>query len=60
LIYPFETEVIDATVSVNGPGSENGRLRVKGVWFGFAHRGTVLRIRGSLDGRRVALRVPAT
>ena len=26
--YPFETEVIDATVSVNGPGSENGRLRV--------------------------------
>jgi hypothetical protein len=58
--YPFETEVIDATVSVNGPGSENGRLRVKGVWFGFAHRGTVLRIRGSLDGRRVALRVPAT
>jgi hypothetical protein len=52
--------VIDATVSVNGPGSENGRLRVKGVWFGFAHRGTVRRIRGSLDGRRVALRVPAT
>jgi pimeloyl-ACP methyl ester carboxylesterase len=58
--YPFQTEVIDARVSVNGPGSEDGRLRVRGVWFGFAHRGTVLRIRGSLDGRRVALRVPAT
>ena len=58
--YGFATEKIDATVTVDGPGGEDGRLRVTGVWFGFAHRGTVLRIQGRLDGRRVALRVPAT
>jgi hypothetical protein len=58
--YPFPTELVNASVSVDGPGTEDGRLRVKGVWFGFAHRGTVLRIRGSLGGRRVALKVPAT
>jgi len=30
----FTPKLIDATVSVDGPGSEDGR----GVWFGFAHR----------------------
>jgi hypothetical protein len=58
--YPFETESVNVTVTVDGGGSEDGRLHVTGVWFGVGHRGTVFRIRGSLDGRRVALRAPGT
>jgi pimeloyl-ACP methyl ester carboxylesterase len=57
--YGFFTEVLDAPVTVNGPGAEDGALHVKGVWFGFRHPTNKLRIRGTLDGRHVALRVPA-
>jgi hypothetical protein len=59
-VYGFESQAIDATVTVDGPGAEDGTLHVKGVWFGFGPPTTVLRIRGSLAGRRVALRVPAS
>jgi pimeloyl-ACP methyl ester carboxylesterase len=57
--YPFDTESIDATLAVHGPGAEDGTLHVTGIWFPFFHRTTVLRIGGSIAGRRVALRVPA-
>jgi len=58
--YNFDTQAISAHVTVDGPGTEDGDLRVTGVWFGFGVPNTVLRIRGSLGGRHVALQVPAT
>ena len=58
--YSYESQAIDATVTVDGPGSEDGTLHVTGVWFGFGVPNTVLQIRGSLCGRQVALQVPAT
>jgi pimeloyl-ACP methyl ester carboxylesterase len=58
--YRFDTQAIDATVTVDGPGSEDGHLNVRGAWFAFGFRNTVLRIRGVLDDRHVAVHVPAT
>jgi hypothetical protein len=58
--YLFQTQSIDARVTVDGPRGEDGALQVKGVWFGLGTPTTVLRVRGSLAGRRVALLVPAT
>jgi pimeloyl-ACP methyl ester carboxylesterase len=53
-------QAIDGTVRVDGPGDEDGRLRVRGVWFGFGVPTTVLKVSGDLGGRSVALRVPAS
>jgi pimeloyl-ACP methyl ester carboxylesterase len=58
--YLFDTQAIRAHVTVDAPAAEDGALRVTGVWFGFGVPNTVLRIRGNLGGRRVALQVPAT
>jgi pimeloyl-ACP methyl ester carboxylesterase len=58
--YPFDTEEIDATVSVDGPGAEDGSLHVNGVWFGFAHPTTTFTVEGTIGGRNVALTVPAS
>jgi pimeloyl-ACP methyl ester carboxylesterase len=58
--WTFETESIDATITVNGPGAEDGTLRVTGVWFASLHQATVLKINGKLGGCSVSLRVPAT
>jgi hypothetical protein len=58
--YPFDTESIRAKVAVAGPGAEDGTLQVTGSWGGFYHRATVLKIRGALAGRSLALLVPAS
>ena len=58
--YVFETEAIDSTISVDGPGAEDGTLRVTGVFSGFTHEATVLQIEGEIGGRRVVATVPAT
>jgi pimeloyl-ACP methyl ester carboxylesterase len=58
--YGYQSQAIDATVTIDGPKGEDGSLHVTGVWFGFGVPNTVLRIRGALCGRHVALRVPAT
>jgi hypothetical protein len=58
--YSFETEAIDATVTVDGPGDSDGELRVTGAWFTVSHETTVLEVTGALGGRGVVLRVPAT
>jgi pimeloyl-ACP methyl ester carboxylesterase len=57
--YLFEAEALDATITVDGPGAEDGTLHVTGVWFATGHEATRLRITGTLGGRSVALRVPA-
>ena len=57
--YLFETESIDATITVDGPAGEDGTLHVTGVWFASSHKATRLAITGELAGRTVALRVPA-
>ncbi len=58
--YPNASEVINAHVDVDGPGTEDGTLHIKGVWFGFRSPTTDLRIRGTLDGRELSLLVPAS
>jgi pimeloyl-ACP methyl ester carboxylesterase len=58
--YPYDTEAINATVEVEGPGDSDGSLKIQGVWFGFASTATVLEIDGTLGGRDVSLEVPAT
>jgi pimeloyl-ACP methyl ester carboxylesterase len=58
--YLFQKQSIDARVRVDGPCGEDGTLHVTGVWFGVGVPSTVLRIRGSLADRRVALLAPAT
>jgi pimeloyl-ACP methyl ester carboxylesterase len=58
--YTFETESVDATITVSGPGTEDGTLEVTGVWFATLHEATVLEVNGKLGGRSVSLRVPAT
>jgi hypothetical protein len=40
--YSFDTQAISAHVTVDGPGAEDGDLRVSGVWFGFGVPNTVL------------------
>jgi hypothetical protein len=59
-LYAFESERIGATLSVKGPGDEDGHLRVGGVWFPFFHTATSFKVSGTIDGRDVNLRVPAT
>jgi pimeloyl-ACP methyl ester carboxylesterase len=58
--YHFNSESITATITVDGPGRENGKLHISGAWFALRHKATVLKINGKLGGRRVVLRVPAT
>jgi hypothetical protein len=58
--YGFSSELIDAPITLNGPGAEDGALHIRGVWFGFFNPTTVFRVRGTLGGRHVALRVPAS
>jgi pimeloyl-ACP methyl ester carboxylesterase len=57
-IRPWDSEAIDATIQVDGPGGHDGNLRIAGVWF--APGATTLTLRGTLGGRRVSLQVPAT
>jgi hypothetical protein len=52
------SDIIDATVTVDGPGAEDGTLQVSGIWFDKG--ATTLQARGDLGGRKVALLVPAT
>jgi pimeloyl-ACP methyl ester carboxylesterase len=52
------SDVLDATVTVDGPRGEDGTLHVTGIWFDVG--ATTLQIRGTLGGRQVALLVPAT
>jgi hypothetical protein len=59
-VYLFETEAIDATISVDGPEAEDGILHVTGVFSGFTHEATVFQIEGEIGGRRVVATVPAT
>lgn len=58
--YLFQNQAIDATVTVDGPGSEDGNLDVNGVWFGFGIPTTTLDVTGTLHGRSVSLTVPAS
>jgi hypothetical protein len=58
--YTFETESIDATITVHGPDAVDGTLHVTGVWLAALHQASVLKVNGQLGGRSVSLRVPAT
>ena len=58
--YGFASQAIDGTVTVHGPGGEDGTLHISGVWFGFGVPTTVLKVEGTLGGRNVALKVPAS
>jgi pimeloyl-ACP methyl ester carboxylesterase len=58
--YLFNTQSIDATITVDGPGGEDGTLHVSGVWFPTPGDATVLEVTGTLAGRSIAVRVPAT
>jgi pimeloyl-ACP methyl ester carboxylesterase len=58
--YLFETESIDATVQVDGPGDSDGALQIRGAWAGVTHEVSVLEVTGQLGGRQLVLRVPAT
>ena len=58
--YLFSSQAINAPVTVDGPGGEDGALTVKGVWFGFGVPTTVLRVTGTLGGRNVSVTVPAS
>ena len=49
---------VTARVRVDGPAGADGRLRLRGDWFSPEARS--ISIEGSLGGRRVAVRVPAT
>jgi pimeloyl-ACP methyl ester carboxylesterase len=55
---PFDTNAIDAQLTVDGPGAEDGSLHLTGVWLNPA--ATTLRIQGTLGGRTLSLSVPAT
>jgi hypothetical protein len=55
---PFDTAAIDAQLSVDGPGAEDGSLHLTGVWL--SPDATTLHIQGTLGGRTVSLSVPAT
>ncbi len=57
--YGYESEAIVATISVDGPGGEDGTLHVTGNWFSF-HEVTSFVVSGKFGGRTVALRVPAS
>jgi pimeloyl-ACP methyl ester carboxylesterase len=59
--YSFSSQAFkNTTVTVDGPGSEDGTLAVSGVWFGFGLRTTVLKVTGTLGGRTISVTVPAT
>ena len=55
---PFDTNAIDAQLTVNGPGAEDGSLRLTGVWLN--PNATTLHIQGTLGGRTLSVSVPAT
>jgi hypothetical protein len=55
---PFDTNAIDAQLTVDGPGAEDGSLHLTGVWLN--PDATTLHIGGTLGGRTVSLAVPAT
>ena len=55
---PFDTNAIDAQLTVNGPGAEDGSLHLTGVWLN--PNATTLHIQGALGGRTVSVSVPAT
>src|SRR4051812_11590981 len=54
----WETGVIDAKLTVDGPRGEDGTLRVTGAWT--QPGATTLRIDGRIGRRAIALSVPAT
>jgi pimeloyl-ACP methyl ester carboxylesterase len=54
----WETGVIDAYVTVDGPRGEDGDLHVTGAWT--QPGATTLRIEGRLGRRAIALSIPAT
>jgi pimeloyl-ACP methyl ester carboxylesterase len=58
--YGYQSQAIDATVTVDGPGAEDGTLHIVGVWFGFRVPTTVLEVSGTIGGRAVAATVPAS
>jgi pimeloyl-ACP methyl ester carboxylesterase len=55
---PFDTNAIDAQLTVDGPGAEDGSLHLTGVWLN--PDATTLHIQGTLGGRTVSLSGPAT
>jgi hypothetical protein len=55
---PFDTQVIDAQLTVDGPGAEDGSVHLTGVWLNSG--ATTLQIQGTLGGRAVSVSVPAT
>jgi pimeloyl-ACP methyl ester carboxylesterase len=55
---PFDTNAIDAQLTVDGPGAEDGSLHLTGVWLNPG--ATTLHIQGTLGGRTVSVSVPAT
>ena len=59
--YVFSSQSIKArSLTVDGPGHEDGALSVSGVWFGFGVPTTVLKVTGTLGGRKISVDVPAS
>jgi pimeloyl-ACP methyl ester carboxylesterase len=59
--YVFSSQSIKATsLTVDGPGGEDGTLSVSGVWFGFGVPTTVLKVTGTLGDRNISVDVPAS
>ena len=58
--YEYAAQLLEATVTVDGPGAEDGDLHVQGVWYGFGVPTTVLQVTGTIGGRAVALTMPAS
>ena len=58
-IHTFESNIMDANVTVDGPGAADGTLNMSGLIF-FAPGASTWQIHGVLGGRTVDLRVPVT
>ena len=55
---PFDDNVVDGEITVDGPGAEDGALHVTGAFI--APDATTLHIDGTVGGHAVSLSIPAT
>ncbi len=58
--YTWNAQLLEASVTVDGPGAEDGELQISGVWYGFGVTTTVLQVTGTIGGRQVSVTTPAS
>ena len=58
--YTWNAQLLEASVTVEGPGAEDGQLQISGVWYGFGVPTTVLQVTGTIGGRQVSVTTPAS